>query len=218
MRNIANNVIRLAIVTILLFTTTLASAAETSSSGTSRGTAVSTATSKSTDNIKEYSYDEDIRSKGTAAWTIWVPTKEERTEIIDSVIEKTNQYRAENDLEPLSKYATLSKAGNIRAQEQALLFGHTRPDGSSWSTIVKTVDYKGKLVGENCAKAERNFFAKDSGNPEKLADLILKMWINSPGHNKNMLDEKYTRIGIGLFVTKDSMNNTTYYIVQMLGA
>lgn len=184
----------------------------------SSGSEKSSSTNSQQDQFKNYTYEKDIRNKGTAAWTIWHPAKEDRAEIIEEIIRITNEYRENQGLEPLKKYGDLNKAGNIRAQEQALVFGHTRPDGRSWSTIAKDVDYKGTSIGENCGKLSKNFFERDEDNATMVAELLMEEWENSPTHSENMLNEKYTRIGVGLFVSKDGMGNTTYYCVQMLGS
>lgn len=58
-------------------------------------------------------------------------------EFADKVIELVNAARAKEGLSPLTKDTTLTNLSNIRSKETATLFSHQRPDGTSWSTVLK---------------------------------------------------------------------------------
>ncbi len=72
----------------------------------------------------------------------------------------------------------LTRAAAIRAREIAESFSHTRPDGSSWSTVSDAAS------GENIARGH------DS------ADRVMAAWMSSEGHRANILRASYTRIGV----------------------
>ena len=75
----------------------------------------------------------------------------------------------------------------IRAEEIEEKYSHTRPDGSSCFTILDEygVDYTSK-VAENIAW----------GYPTVQA--VMTGWMNSSGHKTNILNPKYTKVGIGI--------------------
>ena len=75
----------------------------------------------------------------------------------------------------------------IRAEEIEEKYSHTRPDGSSCFTILDEygVDYTSK-VAENIAW----------GYPTVQA--VMTGWMNSAGHKANILNPKYTKVGIGI--------------------
>lgn len=58
-------------------------------------------------------------------------------EFADKVIELVNAARAKEGLSPLTKDTTLTNLSNIRSKETATLFSHQRPDGTSWSMVLK---------------------------------------------------------------------------------
>lgn len=72
----------------------------------------------------------------------------------------------------------------VRAVETKTLFSHTRPDGSSFSTALKEqgVSYRG--AGENIAWGQ------------KTSEQVMEGWMNSAGHRANILNEKYTSLGV----------------------
>jgi uncharacterized protein YkwD len=65
----------------------------------------------------------------------------------------------------------------------------------------KTVDHQGipEGVGENCAM---NFV---SGSNDAVASAIMSQWIGSSGHRGNILNQIYTRFGVGVTVSGDNV-------------
>jgi len=101
------------------------------------------------------------------------------------VLELVNEQRAAYGLSALTYDTGLNALAMTRATEQNSLFGHTRPDGSSWYTVLE--DYPGayRRSGENVAMGQRT--------PEE----VVEAWMNSEGHRANILNSGYTAIGIG---------------------
>ena len=85
------------------------------------------------------------------------------------VVRQTNMERAARGL---------TRAATVRARELVESFSHTRPDGSSWSTV------SGAVSSENIARGH------DS------ADRVMAAWMSSDGHRDNILRAGYTRIGV----------------------
>ncbi len=90
-------------------------------------------------------------------------------------------------LRKLSYDYELEKVAKVRAAEQAQRFGHTRPDGSKWSTAFPTGNYR---KGENIAAGYDTAAAAFQGLLEEDEDYA------GQGHRRNMLRNDYTRVGI----------------------
>ena len=98
------------------------------------------------------------------------------------VLSLVNKERAKKGLRPLTMDTQLLEAAMQRAAENAVMFGHTRPDGSSWSTIFDL-----STGGENVAYGQ------------KTASQVMNVWMNSEGHRSNILTADYNSVGIGCF-------------------
>ena len=112
-----------------------------------------------------------------------------------------NQQRALYGLAPLSWDASnLAPGAAVRAREITVVFSHTRPDGSSCFSAVRN---PGRL-GENIAAGQRT--------PAEVVD----DWMNSPGHRANILNGKFTKLGVGYVYVPGDMYG--HYWVQMFSS
>lgn len=103
------------------------------------------------------------------------------------VVGLTNHERTSRGLKALTVNEQLqamaeAKAKDILAQQY---FEHVSPDGRSMVNLAKDAGYAYTLIGENLALG--NF-----GNSAAL----VRGWMNSPGHRANILQTKFTEIGI----------------------
>ena len=117
----------------------------------------------------------------------------------EKVVKLVNEERAKEGLAPLGIDKNVEKAALVRAKEIQSSFSHTRPNGSSFATVLKEngVTYRG--AGENIAWGQKT--------PEQ----VVTAWMNSPGHRANIMNAKYTKIGVG-----NLQNNAgTQYWVQL---
>ena len=64
-------------------------------------------------------------------------------------------------------------------------FSHTSPTYGSPFDMLKTFGISYRSAGENIAQGYTT--------PEA----VVKGWMNSPGHRANILNESYTKIGVG---------------------
>lgn len=107
---------------------------------------------------------------------------------IQQVAAIVNQIRAENGLKALS--LDLSKFHDVtylRAQEVAVNYSHTRPDGRACYSIYGDYGLGYRSSGENIAKGQ------------KTAKEVVEDWMNSPAHRANILRPEFTRICIGIY-------------------
>ena len=124
-------------------------------------------------------------------------------ELAAEVVRLVNVERAKEGLAPLGTYDSLTRAAQIRAPEIVTLFSHDRPDGTSCFTAMdQTGAKKGAYTwGENIA----------AGNATAAA--TVEQWMNSPGHRANILNAKFTHIGVGYQYSAGSTYG--HYWVQM---
>lgn len=128
----------------------------------------------------------------------------EKTDL-DSMAEEafrlTNAEREKAGLPILQADPQLSDMAMQRARELESTFSHNRPDGSKCATIFG--DYETSLTwyGENIAY----------GQP--TAERVISAWMNSQGHQENLLRKKAEYLGIGVWQD----NNGSICWVQIFG-
>ena len=113
------------------------------------------------------------------------------------IVRLVNEERAKAGLPALTIDTGLEAAGLVRAKEIVSNFSHTRPDGTSFTTAIREqgVSYRG--AGENIAWGQKS--------PEE----VMNAWMNSAGHRANILNEKFTRIGVGHY---QNGSGTNYWV------
>lgn len=117
----------------------------------------------------------------------------------------TNQFRQENGLAPLKSAPVLLELSAQRAEELKDAYGHTRPDGRDWFTIVEE-----SSLDANCYAAENVAAGYDT--PES----VIAAWIDSDAHRMAMLGENYQYIGIGVCQLEDDPNQYYTYWEMLL--
>ena len=110
------------------------------------------------------------------------------------VLALVNNVRRENGLNELVMDYTLIEIAKVRTEEATRNWAHTRPDGSSYSTLFSQYNVYG-IVGENLAYGQ--------STPEE----VFNAWMNSPSHKDNILYSGFNRIGIAIY----NYNGTLYW-------
>ena len=108
----------------------------------------------------------------------------------DKIIEITNQKRIENgDLPILNENEKLNFTAEKKLQDMFTkqYFEHVSPSGVGVSNLADQASYEYILIGENLAL----------GNFESEQALV-DAWMASPGHRENILNDKYTEIGVAI--------------------
>jgi len=123
------------------------------------------------------------------------------------LLELINNERQINGLLTFSSdNLALNSAADIRLQEIATKFSHTRPDGRNHSTAYDDCGgvYNGfyKIMGENI------------GSGYLSAQDVMSAWMNSPLHRDNILNQHYTHIGISVGV---GSNGLLYWVQEFYG-
>lgn len=122
------------------------------------------------------------------------------------VVDLTNEERVQNHATPLQRNAVLDAAAKLKAQDMAKneYFAHFSPDGVSPWHWFDEAGYVYAHAGENLA-----IHFTDS-------EEVVEAWMNSPAHRKNIVDSKFTEIGVG--TAKGTYEGyDTVYVVQLFG-
>lgn len=113
------------------------------------------------------------------------------------VINLVNQERAKAGLSALKLDKNVAKAALVRAKETEKSFSHTRPNGSKFTTALTENGAAFRGAGENIAWGQ------------KTPQDVMKSWMNSPGHRANILNKKFTTIGVGYYKNASGVNYWT---------
>ena len=131
-----------------------------------------------------------------AASTNWRGETTVGKNFAQEILVLVNRERAKFKLTPLKLSVGLMQAAKIRANEIPQKFSHTRPNGTSCFTAVRS-SYS--HVGENIAAGQRT--------PED----VVEAWMNSEGHRKNILNKKYRNLGVG-YVNAENSEYRHYWV------
>ena len=125
----------------------------------------------------------------------------------EGVIRWTNSQREKNGLPPLKENVKLDASAAIKAEDmfQNQYFAHESSTGVGVGDLVKEVDYEFIIIGENLALG--NF---------KNDETLVQAWMDSPGHRENILNIKYTEIGVAVIRGKYE-GRTVWMAVQHFG-
>ena len=103
----------------------------------------------------------------------------------EEVFNLINDIRIQEGLNALGWDPELYDVAQIRAEEASEYWSHTRPNGSEWYTVSKSVH------GENLA---RKYLTPAE---------TVEAWMNSEGHRENILRENFDRCAVSLFVNEN---------------
>lgn len=122
------------------------------------------------------------------------------------IVELTNDERNENGARTLVRNPVLDEAARLKAEHMARngYFAHYSPEGVSPWYWFDEVSYRYAHAGENLAIHFSN------------SDEVVTAWMNSPTHRANIIDQKFTEIGVGtargIYEGYD-----TVFVVQLFG-
>ena len=106
--------------------------------------------------------------------------------VSNELLKLINADRRKTGARDLKLDATLSKAAARRASEQPKVWGHTRPNGKSYSSVFAEFNLNPARSGENVA----------SNTKPLKASHFHEQFMNSPGHKKVLLNPEYSAVGL----------------------
>lgn len=109
------------------------------------------------------------------------------SQVGQQVIDLTNEQRKQNGLPALQADTKLSGVAQKKSEDmrQNGYFSHTSPTYGSPFDMMRDNGISYKAAGENIAQGQPT--------PQE----VVKAWMDSPGHRKNILSPDFTHIGIG---------------------
>ncbi|OIJ13285.1 hypothetical protein BKP37_12360 [Anaerobacillus alkalilacustris] len=116
-----------------------------------------------------------------------IPYYDQIKKIEHKVIELTNQERAKFGLAPLKPNLELSQVARNKSNDMRDndYFSHVSPTYGSPFDMIRDFGITFDGGAENIAQGQTT------------PDVVLKSWMNSPGHRQNILNKKMTTIGVG---------------------
>lgn len=120
------------------------------------------------------------------------------TELLaDTLLRAVNEERDEKNRDELLSDQDLTDAAQERAREIAEQFGHTRPDGRTWDTVLDEYGISCSRWGENIAAGQA------------AAQDVVDQWMDSESHRENMLESRYDYAGVGCYLE----NGVLYWVM-----
>lgn len=134
----------------------------------------------------------------TAGFEVREPTRFKR-DLRRALHKEVNRVRRGKGLTELSRNGTFRRAARNHARDMARqgYFAHESLDGTTSFERVRAVDgsFRG-LVLENLTKITPI-------DPSLLAERVVKGWLESPGHRKNLLNDQAREGGFGVGINQD---------------
>ena len=123
-----------------------------------------------------------------------------------NIADLTNQTRVNLGIEKLTASAKLAKAATEKAQDMLAkqYFAHTSPEGRTPWDWLKKVGYDYLYSGENLAVHYTT------------AEDVQGGWLASPSHRANIVNSRYTEIGVGVAIGQFEGAEATV-VVQFFG-
>jgi len=120
------------------------------------------------------------------------------------ILTLSNQARQDAELNTLSFSTELNAAAQRHANDLAdgAKFSHTGSDGSTMKERIQDSGYKYWSIAENI------YYQAPRNRPERA----VQGWLQSPGHRRNLLNGKFTEMGVGY-----ATNGRDHYYVQVFG-
>ena len=139
-----------------------------------------------------------------------IEEKEERAQSFltqQGVINFTNIHREKEGLPALQENSLLNQSALIKAQDMfnKQYFAHDSPEGIKIENLVENVGYEFITIGENLALGN---FLND--------EVLVQGWTDSPGHRANILNNRYSQIGVAV-IKGTYQGNETWIGVQHFG-
>ncbi|MFQ3545946.1 CAP domain-containing protein [Halobacillus rhizosphaerae] len=105
----------------------------------------------------------------------------------EQVVQLTNKARKKQGLSALKIDPQVAKVAQTKANDMAKnnYFSHTSPTYGSPFQMMKQFGVSYHIAEENIAAGQQT------------PDEVVKAWLNSPGHRKNIMNKNVTHIGVG---------------------
>ena len=131
-------------------------------------------------------------------------------DVEDRIWRLTNEVRRQYHLPPVNRQDAFFKVSEAYSVDMLVrhFFSHINPEGLTAGDRLKPY-YPGPIYawGENIWEGSN----VSTADHEDLARLIMKSWMASPGHRENILNPKYTELGVGVAVSGREIRATQLF-------
>lgn len=137
----------------------------------------------------------DSTVEGTQQDQVTVTDRGTRADRAERAIHRLVNEERNPSISELKYSEELAGVAESHSQDMAQhgYFSHTDPNGHG-------VDERYARHGINCAGGENIFRMTNTGiGPEALAETSVENWMNSAGHRENIMRERFSREGIGVY-------------------
>ena len=123
------------------------------------------------------------------------------------IVDRTNALRKGNGVAALCVDDKLMQAAQVRADEMAAhtVYSHTRPNGEKFNTVTDCL-----YMAENI-----HCIADWATQGKTVSEVAVWSWNLSDGHQKNLLNQNYAEIGVGLARGVNDNGDECWYCVQL---
>lgn len=154
-------------------------------------------------------------------------TEAQLQKIKDEFLRLVNLEREKVGVDKLTLNTQLDAGAKTRSGEVMASFSHTRPDGSSFDTVIDQTAYPYTVLGENLcmtshvgdgAYTAADKWVGSDTQIEAAAAWMFTSFKNSAGHYANMIKEEYTECGIGISYKMENDAIPMFYTAHIFGA
>ena len=130
-----------------------------------------------------------------------IPNIDNVKSVEQTVLTLVNKERAKLGLNGLQMDWELQRTARYKSQDMRDkgYFSHQSPTYGSPFDMMKAFGIKYRTAGENIAQGQQT------------AEQVMKSWMNSAGHRKNILSKDFTHIGVGY------VSNGNYWTQMFIG-
>ena len=125
-------------------------------------------------------------------------------DLAGDVMERVNRLRVKRGLVALEPDDRLASVARMHSEDMARrgYLDHVDPEGRTPADRVESAGIRYTVVGENVVRTQ---------GADDFAEASVRSWLESDGHRANMLNEEYTRTGVGV-----ALDGTgTVYVTQL---
>ncbi|OAB40601.1 hypothetical protein PMSD_01480 [Paenibacillus macquariensis subsp. defensor] len=117
------------------------------------------------------------------------------------VFRLVNEERTSRGIAALTLNSTLTDLAVLKSRDMRdkNYFSHTSPTYGTPEEMLNRFGVKWRAYGENIAAGQTT--------PEE----VMRVWMNSPGHRANILDPRFTDIGVGYVAGTATSQYRTYW-------
>jgi uncharacterized protein YkwD len=131
-------------------------------------------------------------------------------ELSRAVLGAINAYRSQHGAHPLADDASLQRAAAVHSADMSIrsFIGHYNPDGQGPKERMLAVDpnFHSDLA-ENIAVLS----GMNGKSASEIAAELVRQWVASPDHRKNLRSADYTRSGVGIARKGDTVFATQLF-------